>query len=97
MTVTNPIEVASGPGGTRTFGATIASGTAVFSGAVNLDHDLLLNDSAGGTVRLSGTISGSGGLTKTGPGVFILSGSNTYTGWTTGFGGRADSQQLSRN
>ena len=51
-------------------GATIASGTAVFSGAVNLDHDLLLNDSAGGTVRLSGTISGSGGLTKTGPGVF---------------------------
>jgi autotransporter-associated beta strand protein len=83
VTVSNPIEVATGSGGTCTLGATIASGTAQFGGNVNLDHDLLLDASAGGTVRLSSTISGSGGLTTIGPGVFVLSGNNNYSGLTT--------------
>ncbi len=83
VTVSNTIDVSGGSGGTSTLGATIHSGTAQFSGNVNLDQDLLLNAAAGGTVRLSGTISGSGGLTTTGPGVLVLSGSNNFTGLTT--------------
>ena len=83
VTVSSPIVVASGSGGSSTLGATIASGTAQFSGNVNLESYLLLNAAAGGTVRLSGSISGSGGLTTTGPGVLVLSGSNNFTGLTT--------------
>ncbi|PMS17187.1 hypothetical protein C0Z18_20675 [Trinickia dabaoshanensis] len=46
-------------------------------------------DAGGGTLKtdapltLSGTISGAGGLTKTGPGTLTLTGAGTYTGPTT--------------
>jgi fibronectin-binding autotransporter adhesin len=57
-----------------------------FSGAWVLGtHSLSLG--AGGTandvINISGVISGTGGLTKFGPGKLTLSGANTYTGSTT--------------
>ncbi len=40
-------------------------------------------DTNGNTVELTGSLQGSGGLTKTGSGVLTLSGSNSYSGGTT--------------
>ena len=40
-------------------------------------------DTSGGNIRLSGILSGSGGLTKIGAGTLTLSGSNSYSGGTT--------------
>ena len=83
VTVGNAIQVATGPGGVCTLGTTPAAGAATFSGQITLGHDLFLTAPAGGTLVLSGAISGSGGLTKTGLGLLVLSDSNGYTGGTT--------------
>ena len=83
VTVGNAIQVATGPGGVCTLGTTPAAGQATFSGQITLGHDLFLTAPAGGTLVLSGAISGSGGLTKTGLGLLVLSDSNGYTGGTT--------------
>ena len=40
-------------------------------------------DTEGNTIKLSGTLFGTGGMTKVGAGTLILSGANTYTGSTT--------------
>jgi len=88
VTVHNAIQVATGPGGISTLGTTATAGTATFSGAITLGHDLVLAAPAGGTLMLSGSIGGSGGLTKTGLGLLVLSGSNSYAGSTTVSAGR---------
>ncbi len=62
-----------------------------FSGAWVLGtHSMSLGSggSAGDMVIISGVISGTGGLTKYGPGNLTLSGANTYTGPTTISAGR---------
>ena len=43
VNVGNAIQVAAGPGGTATLGATFTAGTATFSGAITLGHDLGLD------------------------------------------------------
>ncbi|MGL4634998.1 MAG: beta strand repeat-containing protein [Beijerinckiaceae bacterium] len=58
------------------------SGTFHLNGTINNGGHLLTVGGAGETTAL-GVISGAGGLTKDGAGIFDLRGSNTYTGTTT--------------
>jgi len=52
------------------------------NGPVTLGSATLTTGQSGASTTHSGTISGNGALTKTGAGLFALSGSNTYTGGT---------------
>lgn len=74
------IEVVAGSGGTLTLGnsSTFAS-TSIFSGTVTLNDNLVLTSVApdGFSVRLSGAISGSSELTKTGVGMVQFTNNNT--------------------
>ncbi|MBB2969803.1 autotransporter-associated beta strand repeat-containing protein [Mesorhizobium sp. RMAD-H1] len=65
-------------GGTLQFGSSFDSGRAVTLGA----NDGTI-DTMGNTNRLSGAISGEGGLTKAGDGTLVLAGDNSYAGGTT--------------
>lgn len=61
------------------------SGTSSWTGPITLATDsVILVDNAAGLIEVSGSISGPGGVTKTGGGTLILSGSadNTYSGGT---------------
>ncbi|MBB3035031.1 autotransporter-associated beta strand repeat-containing protein [Alteriqipengyuania lutimaris] len=68
-------------------------GTLSFGGNYSLTNQINLNDSAltiqtnVGTVELSGTISGTNGLTQAGDGTLRLAGDNTYAGGTSLQGG----------
>jgi len=62
---------------------TVAAGkTLTIGGDVNTNISPL-TVSGDGDTRISGVLSGTGSLTKTGAGTLILSGANTYTGSTT--------------
>jgi autotransporter-associated beta strand protein len=64
-----------------TSGANISTS---FSGNVLTGNSNLgLNILSSGTLSLSGSVTGTGGLTKNGSGTLTLSGTNTYTGTTT--------------
>ena len=65
-------------------GATLQSGAA----GIDLSNDVALAgkdtiDTQSNTMTLSGIVSGSGGLTKTGSGTLVLAGANSYAGGTT--------------
>ena len=54
---------------------------------IAMSNGLVITSSAGSTLAISGSISGSGGMTKQGTGELVLSGGNTYSGGTTVGGG----------
>jgi fibronectin-binding autotransporter adhesin len=60
-------------------------------GPVSLGSSLL-TVAGGSNTTLSGVISGSGGITKTGNGTLLLSGANTFTGVITNSAGTIESQ-----
>ena len=61
----------------------------VQAGAVNLGANLLnISGNAVGGIRISGNISGTGGLTKSGSSTLTLAGANSYTGATSVSAGR---------
>ena len=71
------------PAGTTTLGGTNTSGTTTFTGNIGLGKDTLLTSATGGTVALTGDLSGTGALTANGTGTVVLSGNNTLTGAAT--------------
>ena len=81
-------------GATGASGPVFAGGTLQFSGA-NISSSLPIRlmsqggafDTAGNNAALSGTITGSGGLTKIGAGTLTLSGAGTYSGPTSVYAG----------
>ncbi len=76
LTVKSGTNVTSGTAQISFFGATALSGNTVFD---------VTNNTAGVSTRLTlmGAVSGANGLTKTGNGELLLSGTNTYSGNTT--------------
>jgi fibronectin-binding autotransporter adhesin len=59
-----------------------ASQSATLSGAITV-HNASFDVDSSDTLTISGNIGGTGGITKTGAGTLILSGSNPYAGATT--------------
>jgi len=58
-------------------------GSLAGAGAVTLGSGTLTISPAAGSTTFSGSISGTGGLTKAGAGTLVLTGANTYSGATT--------------
>ena len=57
---------------------------------MTLTSDVVMNVAASGTLSIAGTLSGTGGVYKDGPGTLALSGGNTYAGDTTVVAGSLD-------
>ena len=72
------------PAGALTFEGGTLETTASFSSsrAVILESEGGTFDTEGSTLTLTGVVSGSGALTKTGDGTLVLGGTNTYSGGT---------------
>lgn len=75
-------DVILGAGSRSTPGANFTIGSLAGAGALVLDDVVLTTGANGASTTYGGIMSGSGGLVKTGPGTFTLSGANTYAGGT---------------
>lgn len=81
----NDWNIASTLASAQTFA--VSNGTLTVDGVVTNGGYLLTVDGAGDAV-VNGVVTGSGGLTKSGPGTLTLTGLNTYSGATTVNAGR---------
>jgi fibronectin-binding autotransporter adhesin len=82
----NNITVAAGTGGTVTLGSSSTfDANTTFSGTISLGSTLTVTAalSPGNFTQLSGVVSGTGGITKVGPGAVRLSATNTFNGAVT--------------
>ena len=70
-------------------GATSLAGNVALGNDIQLNADLTSNE-ATGTLRLDGTVSGSGAITHTGAGTLALAGVNNFTGKLTAGAGTVD-------
>ncbi|MEY3480950.1 MAG: hypothetical protein RIQ71_1725, partial [Verrucomicrobiota bacterium] len=78
------LSVVAGTGAAgRTIGTTIVSGTATQAGTVVMATNTDYSAASGGTLQVSGVISGAGNAVITNAGTVVFSASNTYTGTTT--------------
>ncbi len=79
-------DVTVGYDGTATTGIyTLGGNTAssvTLTGSISLNQNLVVTQATGGTFTISGTLGGSGGLTKTGNGAVNLAGGYSYAGPT---------------
>ena len=84
FTVSRNILARFGNSGTETIGGATAN-PSTFTGNVELNHNLVLNQFAGGTANFTGNFSALSGLISgsTGSGTVQLAGTNTYNGNTT--------------
>lgn len=85
-TTSNTLTTVAGSGGTLTLAMTGTTNfTSLFSGNVVLNDSLVIQSEAATNfaMRMTGEISGSGNITKTGAGVLRLENTNTYSGTTT--------------
>ncbi|WP_449228167.1 DUF4347 domain-containing protein [Azospirillum argentinense] len=67
----------------QTWDATMADGLVIAGSGLTLDSGVTLTITTGSALTLSAPLDGTGGLTKDGPGILVLSGTNTHTGTTT--------------
>lgn len=78
------LSVVAGTGSAdRIIGTTITSGVAEQSGTVAVNTNTVFQAAGGGTLLVSGAISGAGNITISNSGLNIFSGVNTYSGTTT--------------
>ena len=67
----------------RFIGTTIGAGTATQAGSVVMATNTTYSATSGGTLLVSGAVSGAGNATISGAGTVVLSGNNSYSGSTT--------------
>jgi fibronectin-binding autotransporter adhesin len=82
VTMGRNLVVQSGSTGTKTISTTITSGSATNAGDITLNDAVTLSAPAGGTLRITGSLSGAGGISKVGAGTVALNAANTFTGKT---------------
>ena len=87
--VGNNVEINPGNGTNRTVGGSNTSGTNTFTGLIKMDggfgenRSMTVTAAGGGTIAFTNTISGAGqNVIKTGLGLVVFSGPNTYSGAT---------------
>ncbi|MBU0765043.1 MAG: autotransporter-associated beta strand repeat-containing protein, partial [Bacteroidetes bacterium] len=82
VTVDNGINVRSGSSGTIYVKYAPGSGTGTISGGITLNREGFFEAASGGTMNVTGVISGTNNIVKTGAGTLKYSGNNSYTGVT---------------
>ncbi len=83
VTNSRGLTIVAGTGAAdRIVGTTITSGTAEQAGNVSLGTNATFSAASGGTLLVSGAVTGAGRFTKDGAGTVTLTGINTYSGGT---------------